>query len=197
MPTPLILASTSPYRRALLERLRLPFRCLPPQIDEEFRDGEAPSDSACRLAQEKAVAVSNLHRDALVIGSDQVPSIDGEAFGKPGDAQRAKAQLRRSSGRSVRFDTAVTLAQGGRALDTRCVPFFVDFRALSDAEIAAYVELEEPLDCAGSFRWEGLGIALFTALRGTDPTALEGLPLITLSEMLAAQGINPLMAAEP
>jgi septum formation protein len=195
--TPLILASRSPYRRALLERLRLPFRCMAADVDESPRPGETPVELAERLAAQKALAVSARDPAALVIGSDQVASRDGVAFGKPGTTERAREQLRRSSGRIVHFHTAVALARGGELVDQCCEPFAVHFRELSDGEIARYVELEQPLDCAGSFRWEQLGIALFSALRGDDPTALEGLPLIRLTAMLAHQGLNPLACSPP
>lgn len=193
----LILASSSPYRRALLQRLRLDFSCHAPEVDEARREDEDPEALATRLARAKAQAVARQEPGALVIGSDQVASLDGQPFGKPGSADTARRQLERSSGRCVRFDTAVALARDDTLLACRSVPFEVQFRSLSASQIARYVELEKPLDCAGSFRWEGLGISLFRSLRGDDPTALEGLPLIALVDMLAAQGVNPLAPRQP
>lgn len=190
--TPLILASTSPYRRALLQRLRLSFTCVPPEIGEDPRAGEAPQALATRLAQEKALAVSRRHPAALVLGSDQVASLDAALFGKPGSAEAARRQLARCSGHCVRFDTAVALAQDHSLVASRCVAVDVQFRHLTAAEIARYVEVDTPLDCAGSFRWESLGVALFERLVSDDPTALEGLPLIAVCDMLRAAGINPL-----
>lgn len=193
----LILASTSPYRRALFERLRLPFSCRAPQVPEDSRDGEPPRERATRLAAEKACAVSRAHPEALVIGSDQVASLAGRHVDKPGSAENARQQLRASSGQCVHFDTAVALAQRGQLLEHCCTPFEVRFRALGEGEIERYVALEQPFDCAGSFRWECLGITLFEQLRGDDPTALEGLPLIALSRMLRERGISPLLAPPP
>lgn len=186
----LILASTSPYRRRLLERLQLPFSCEPPKVEETPRNGEGPTALALRLASEKARAVSRSFPTALVIGSDQVAALDGNCLGKPGTSTAACSQLRACSGRSVQFHTAISLARGGNEVDSACVDTQVCFRSLTDAEIADYVEREQPLDCAGSFRWEALGIALFTSLRSTDPTALEGLPLIETVNLLQIQGLN-------
>lgn len=191
-PTELILASTSRYRRSLLERLQLPFRCEAPEVDEQARPGEAPEALAQRLAAEKARAVSRRHPGALVLGSDQVASLDGQALGKPGNPVNACAQLRASSGRALHFHTAVSIARAGVELDSCCVDTLVHFRQLSTAQIEDYVEREQPLDCAGSFRWEALGIALFTSLESTDPTALQGLPLIETISMLEKSGFNVL-----
>lgn len=189
----LVLASTSAYRAGLLARLGLPFVQDAPSIDESPRAGEAPEATALRLALAKADAVAARHRDALVIGSDQVATLDGTAIGKPGTAELARAQLARASGRSVEFLTAVAVhdARDGRvehALDrTR-----VQFRALDEAEIGRYVARERPLDCAGSFKSEALGIALFESIETHDPTALVGLPLIATCAMLRRMGLDPL-----
>jgi septum formation protein len=186
----LILASTSPYRRRLLERLRIPFRCVTPQVDETPLPGELPDRLARRLATAKAAAVSAENPGALVIGSDQVASINGSCIGKPGGHAAAAAQLQASAGRQVDFYTAVALlGDGGRQAQCELVPFTVHFRNLEQAEIERYLRAEQPYDCAGSFKCEGLGIALFERMSGDDPTALEGLPLITLAEMLRAAGI--------
>ncbi len=189
-PPKLILASTSPYRRRLLERLQLPFSCLPPEVEETPLKDESPAALARRLASEKARAVSRSFPTALVIGSDQVAALDGNSLGKPGTSANACEQLRACSGRSVHFHTAVSLARGGQEVELACIDTQVSFRSLTDAQIADYVEREQPLDCAGSFRWEALGIALFTCLKSTDPTALEGLPLIETVNMLKRQGIT-------
>lgn len=189
----ILLASTSPYRRALLERLQVQFQCIPPCVAEDSIAGEAPADMALRLARSKAQAVASLHPPALVIGSDQVAAIDDKVFGKPGNFENAKIQLRASSGREVCFYTAVSLICLDRALEQCHVDLFsVHFRTLSDAQIVNYLQREQPYDCAGSFKVEGLGIALFEKLVGDDPTSLEGLPLIKLTEMLAGAGVNVL-----
>lgn len=187
---PLILASTSRYRRELLERLRLPFHIGRPDADEAALPGEAAAALAQRLARAKAEAIaSGQQADAWVIGSDQVAELDGELLGKPGHRDAAIAQLERMSGRQVHFRTAVCLLGQGRclqALDTTTV----HFRSLETAEIARYVDAEQPLDCAGSFKSEGLGIALFEAIETRDPTALIGLPLIALARLLREAGFT-------
>ena len=188
----LVLASTSRYRRSLLERLQLPFRCQAPEVDERALPGETPEALARRLAAEKARAVSEQQPAALVLGSDQVASLDGQCLGKPGDAATARAQLLASRGRSVRFHTAVSIALKGLEVDSCCVDTLVRFRDLSPPQIDDYVAREQPFDCAGSFRWEALGIALFTSLESPDPTALEGLPLIETVTMLERQGFKVL-----
>jgi len=189
----ILLASTSPYRRALLERLQVKFQCVPPCVAEDSVAGEAPADMAARLARSKAHAVANLHPHALVIGSDQVAAIGDEVFGKPGNFKVAKEQLLASSGREVRFYTAVTLICLDRGLEQFHVePFSVHFRTLSANQIVNYLQREQPYDCAGSFKVEGLGIALFEKLVGNDPTSLEGLPLIKLNELLADAGVDVL-----
>ena len=188
----LILASRSPYRRALLERLRLPFSTRSPQTDESPLTGESGAALAQRLAGAKAREVAGPNPGAVVIGSDQVPSLDGEFLHKPGDPETAFRQLRQCSGRSVRFDTGLCVVAPGREPLTESIVTVVHFRDLADTEIRRYLELDQPFDCAGSFKWESLGIALFERLEGEDPTALEGLPLIALCRMLRQVGLDPL-----
>ncbi len=187
----LVLASTSAYRKMLLERLQIPFVTARPEVDETPLPGEPPPATAERLAREKALAVAASHPDALVIGSDQVACLGDEIFGKPGTVERAVAQLQRMRGQTVLFHTALALVNT-RSGHVRCegVPTLVRFRSLSDDEIRRYVEKERPLDCAGSAKSEGLGIALLEALSGDDPTALIGLPLIALARMLRAEGVE-------
>jgi septum formation protein len=187
-----VLASTSRYRAELLRRLLVQFEQVAPGVDEARLQGESPGDRARRLAQSKARAVADGLRDAVVIGSDQVAELDGRVLDKPGDVATARAQLADSSGRSVHFHTALCV------IDTRAQPMAehmttdattVRFRELGEDEIARYIEREQPLDCAGSFQCEGLGISLFEAIDNRDPTALVGLPLIALARMLRACGI--------
>jgi septum formation protein len=194
----LILASTSPYRRRLLERLRLPFRCIDPAVEESIKDGESPQARASRLATEKALSVAENQRDgAIVIGSDQVACLGSEILHKPGTPEAAIGQLTSSSGQTVQFWTAVSLwTSSGEPPTQRVVPCEVKMRALSTDEISRYVALDQPLDCAGSFKWESLGITLFEAMRTDDPTALEGLPLIALSELLREAGVKLPLAAQ-
>jgi septum formation protein len=186
-----VLGSTSVYRRELLSRLRLPFEVVPPEVDETPRAGEAPAELARRLAAAKAAAVARLHPGAVVIGSDQVADLDGEPLGKPGDHANAVDQLGRMSGRMVVFQTAVTVmcAETG-FVQHELAPVRVRFRVLEPAEIEAYLRLEQPYDCAGSARSEGLGIALLESIESDDPTALVGLPLIRTSRMLRAAGVR-------
>ena len=185
----LVLASTSPYRRELLERLRLPFDVARPEVDETPRTGEHPAALARRLAAAKAAAIAG-GTDAWVIGSDQVACLDGLALGKPGSVDGAHDQLRRMSGRPIEFLTAVCVAhRSGHAYQATDITT-VRFRALDDPTIARYVEAERPLDCAGSFKSEGLGIALFDAIETTDPTALVGLPLIATARLLRQAGFT-------
>ena len=190
---PLILASTSRYRRELLERLRLPFEVHGPEVDETPRQGEAPFALAERLAMAKAVAVAQRAPAAVVIGSDQVAELDGLAIGKPGSHDRATQQLRAMSGRSVLFHTAVAVVRQGTGFSrsTR-VPVTVRFRRLEETEIERYLRLERPYDCAGSAKCETLGIALLEAIESTDPTALVGLPLIETCRLLREAGLDPL-----
>jgi septum formation protein len=190
----LILASTSRYRRELLERLRLPFEVHAPEVDETPRPGEPPAVLAQRLAAAKANAVSALFPEAVVIGSDQVADLDGEPVGKPGTHERAVAQLRAMRGRSVVFQTAVAVvcASTGFA-QSALAPVTVRFRDLTDAEIEHYLRTEQPYDCAGSAKSETLGIALLDTIESDDPTALVGLPLIRTCALLRAAGIDPLL----
>jgi septum formation protein len=190
----LILASTSRYRRELLERLRLPFTVESPEVDETPLPGEAPAALAQRLALAKARAVAAKYPDAIVIGSDQVADLDGTPVGKPGTHERAVQQLRAMSGRSVVFQTgvAVVCAASGFA-GAALVPVTVRFRTLSDAEIELYLRTEQPYDCAGSAKSETLGIALLDAIESDDPSALVGLPLIRTCALLRQAGIDPLV----
>lgn len=193
---PLILASTSRYRRELLQRLPLPFQVQSPEVDESPQSGEAPADLACRLALAKARAVAALQPQAVVIGSDQVADLHGEPIGKPGSHERARAQLRRMSGQPLVFQTAVAVVCAATAFaQVRLVPVAVRMRVLSDAEIERYLALEQPYDCAGSAKSEGLGIALLHAVHSDDPTALVGLPLIATCDLLRAAGMDPLGTA--
>jgi septum formation protein len=191
----LLLASTSPYRKALLQRLGLRFACVDPQIDESMDADETPADTARRLAAAKARAVAARHRDALVIGADQVASCGTLRLDKPGVHANAVRQLTAVSGKTVRFDTAVALldARSGALLE-RVVPSLVHFRELTPAQIEDYLRREQPYDCAGSAKAEGLGIVLIAGIDGDDPTALIGLPLIALSELLARSGMPVLRA---
>ena len=184
----LVLASTSPYRRALLARLRIPFDAVDPATPENLLPEEAPDARALRLAAEKAAAITI--RDALVIGSDQVACLGQEILRKPGTPVVAAEQLRQCSGKSVSFWTAVALCdtQSG-AVMRRLTTSKVTFRDLSDREIEQYVRLDQPFDCAGSFKWESLGITLFSAIDSDDPTSLEGLPLIALCDLLRERGL--------
>jgi len=192
-PPPLILGSTSRYRRDLLQRLRIPFSVVSPQVDEAALAGESPAALALRLALEKARAVGKMNPDAIVIGADQVADLNGEAIGKPGDHPHATAQLRRMSGREVVFQTALAVLHLRSGFEqVALAPVRVRFRALSDAEIERYLNLEQPYDCAGSAKVETLGIALLTAVESDDPTALVGLPLIRLCGMLRQAGLDPL-----
>ena len=185
MNRPIILASSSKYRRELLNRLRLNFRCQAPEIDESPRDGETPHDTCKRLAREKALAISAEHPDAIVIGSDQVADVDGVAISKPGKHDAARAQLRSMSGKTIAFHTAVAVVcHESNQLIEFSVPTQVQFRLLNDAEIERYLIAEEPYDCAGSAKSEGLGISLLERIESTDPTALIGLPLIEVSKAL-------------
>lgn len=193
---PLILASTSRYRRELLERLRLPFEVHAPDVDETPLPGETPAALALRLALAKAHAVSAHHADAVVIGSDQVADLDGQPIGKPGTHERAVAQLTSMRGRSIVFQTAVAVVRASTGYaHAALVPVTVRFRNLSDAEIEHYLRTEQPYDCAGSAKCETLGIALLDAIESDDPTALVGLPLIRTSALLRAAGLDPLTAA--
>lgn len=186
----LVLASTSPFRRVLLSRLGLPFEVAAPDVDESRHAGESPTALVLRLSEAKARAVAARLTDALVIGSDQVAIIDDEVLGKPGTREHAIGQLSRAAGRRVSFLTGLSLvdARSGRA-HTLCEPFHVHFRALSAEQIARYVDREQPFGCAGSFKSEGYGVTLFRRLEGDDPSALIGLPLIRLVDLLGREGV--------
>lgn len=186
---PLVLASTSRYRKELLGRLGVPFTTAAPDCDETASPGETPANLAQRLALAKATTVARARPGAWVLGSDQVPSCDGRILGKPGSRAAAVAQLRTFSGKSVVFYTAVALVRDDRAL-TALDTTIVRFRSLAPAEIERYVDAEPALDCAGSFKVEGLGISLFTAIEARDPTALVGLPLIAVRQLLAQAGAS-------
>ncbi|WP_104205399.1 Maf family protein [Billgrantia saliphila] len=189
----LVLASGSRWRRQLLDRLGLPYAWASPDIDETPRPGESPESLVHRLALAKASRVAEDHPDHLVIGSDQVAVFDGEVLGKPGDTATARAQLTRFSGRRVTFLTGLALIDTRSGRHRVCHEHYdVKFRRLTDTEIVHYVEREQPLDSAGSFRMEGLGIALFEKLEGDDPNTLIGLPLIRLCELLREAGLDPL-----
>ncbi|MEW6764775.1 MAG: Maf family protein [Pseudomonadota bacterium] len=189
----LILASTSRYRRALLERLGLPFETIKPGVDETRFPDEPPQAMVCRLAREKAQAVARERPDAWVIGSDQCAVLGKAVLGKPGTHERAVEQLSAASDQSVVFHTGLCLINLSKDFE-QCVevPFTVHFRALTPREIQHYLEREQPYDCAGSFKSEGLGVTLFSAMEGGDPSALIGLPLIALCGMLRDAGIDPL-----
>ena len=190
-PRKLILGSTSPYRRQLLERLRIAFDVCAPDVDESALAGETPKQLACRLAMAKARAVAAQFPAAVVIGSDQVADLDGLALGKPGNHARATAQLQQMRGKTVIFQTAVAvvcLESGFAQMDLAQVK--VTFRELTDPEIEAYLRAETPYDCAGSAKSEGLGITLLQAIDSDDPTALVGLPLIRTCRMIQAAGVR-------
>lgn len=189
----LVLGSTSPYRRELLSRLKIAFEVAAPDVDETPHIGESPQSLALRLALAKAHAVSARFPEAVVIGSDQVADLAGESLGKPGNHDGAVAQLRRMRGRTLLFHTAVAVVCGQTGFEQLEVsPVRVTFRMLSDPEIEAYLLAEQPYDCAGSAKSEGLGVALLDAIESDDPTALVGLPLIRTCRMLRAAGIEVL-----
>jgi len=196
---PLLLASSSPYRKLLLERLGLPFSCANPDIDETPVQGEPGEALAIRLAEAKARALANRFPGHWIIGSDQVACLpDGSVLSKPGNHERARSQLRQSSGQRVLFLTGLALLDSDSGkLVSLCEPYNVRFRTLTTEEIEAYLMREQPYDCAGSFKMEGLGITLFDALEGRDPNSLVGLPLIALNDMLRRWGRNPLLENRP
>ena len=187
----LVLGSTSRYRQELLQRLRIPFEVSAPDVDETPRPGEAPRDLALRLSLDKARAVAARFPQAVVIGSDQVADLDGQPLGKPGNHMRAVAQLRQMRGQTVVFQTAVSVVCLETGFEqTALAPVRVQFRLLDDAEIEAYLLAEQPYDCAGSAKSEGLGISLLDAIDSDDPTALIGLPLIRTCRLLRAAGVR-------
>ncbi|HZF24899.1 MAG TPA: nucleoside triphosphate pyrophosphatase [Steroidobacteraceae bacterium] len=190
MTANLVLASSSPYRRELLARLRIPFEIDPADIDEARSPGESPRDLVGRLARQKALRVAGRHAEAFVIGADQVAVCGEQILGKPGTAAKSIEQLRLASGRTLSFLTAVCVTRGnGGQRDEHIDETRVQFRELSELEIARYVELERPYDCAGSFKSEALGISLFESIESRDPTALVGLPLIWLAGALRRAGL--------
>lgn len=187
----IVLASTSPYRRELLSRLRLPFTVRSPDVREDALEGEPPETMAARLALAKARSIATTH--AIVIGSDQVASLDGRLLRKPGTAEAAVSQLRAAQGRTVLFHTAVAIVAAGSGETLEHIDrTAVRFRTLGTAALEHYIRLENPLDCAGSFKSEGLGVALFESISSKDPTALVGLPLIFVADALRKLGADPL-----
>ncbi|KGJ87706.1 Maf family protein [Colwellia psychrerythraea] len=190
---PLVLGSTSPYRKSILEKLQLPFNCAKPNIDESALPGELPQNLVQRLAIEKAKAVKAEYPSALIIGSDQVAVCEGEILGKPHNFDNGVSQLTKFSGKSITFYTGLCVYDSENDKAASLVePFTVHFNALSQEEIANYLNAEQPYNCAGSFKSEGLGICLFSKLEGDDPNTLIGLPLIKLVGLLKQQGIDVL-----
>ena len=191
---PILLASSSPYRRTLLGKLGLSFEWAAPNIDESSHKNEKPDALVARLSLSKANALTHLHPDKLIISSDQIAILDDEILGKPNTHEEAFLQLRASSGKKVTFKTGLCLlnTQTGKK-QIAIENFQVYFRNLTDKQIHSYLSLEQPYDCAGSFKMEGLGISLFTKLSGNDPNSLIGLPLLRLVEMLGNEGIDPLL----
>ncbi|WP_394228978.1 Maf family protein [Shewanella colwelliana] len=193
MNKPLILASTSPFRKALLEKLCLPFETCSPNIDETPFSDESAAQLVVRLAEQKAMACAADWQTGLIIGSDQVAVVDGLIVGKPLTTENAIAQLQSVSGKTVTFYTGIALYDiATQQMNSRYEPFVVHFRELTLEQITYYIKQEQPLYCAGSFKCEGLGISLFTQLEGRDPNTLIGLPLITLVEMLSNFGVDVL-----
>ena len=191
MNQPLILASSSPYRKELLQRLFLDFEVFSPDIDESQLTNERPEQTALRLAQLKAKKIAETHPDAIIIGCDQVATLDGIQLGKPGNHENAIKQLRTMRGKQVTFHSALCLYNAQtQHMQAEVVPYIVEFRNLSDTQIDRYLSIEKPYNCAGSAKSEGLGIALISAMHGEDPNALIGLPLIKLITMLTAENIH-------
>ena len=192
-PLPLVLASTSPFRKEVLERLHLPFSTFAPNVDESPLDRETPSELVQRLAEKKARVALDTHPKALIIGSDQMSVLKDRVIGKPGNHDNAVAQLKAASGQRVDFLTGLCLYNSATgAIQTDLVHFSVHFRQLSDEQIEGYLKQDQPYNCAGSFKSEGLGIALLDGMEGTDPTAVIGLPLIRLVQMLESQQVKVL-----
>lgn len=186
----LVLASSSPFRKALLEKLQLPFETASPDVDERPVDGETIEAAVCRLAELKARALADSYADALIIGSDQSAALHEQILHKPGNFENAFQQLRAASGQTITFYTGLCLFNSKSQLaETVCDAFTVKFRQLTDSEIEHYLQKEQPYNCAGSFKSEGLGISLFESLQGNDPNALIGLPLIELCRMLRNNGM--------
>ena len=187
----LVLGSSSPFRKALLEKLDLSFDCDSPDIDETPLKGEHPKDMVVRLAKEKAQAIAERHPQSIIIASDQCATLDGVIIGKPGDHENAIKQLQSFSGRTLTFYTSLCVFNAGtNQYEETVEPFYVYFRELTDSQIENYLKKEEPYNCAGSFKSEGLGISLFERLEGNDPNTLIGLPLIQLIKMLEKFGIE-------
>jgi septum formation protein len=187
----LILASSSPYRKELLQRLLLDFEVLSPDIDESQHADERPEQTALRLAQLKAKKIAETHPEAIIIGCDQVATLDGMQLGKPGNHENATKQLRMMRGKKVTFHSALCLYNAlTKRMQAEVVPYVVEFRNVSDEQIDRYLSTEKPYNCAGSAKSEGLGIALISAMHGEDPNALIGLPLIKLISMLTAENIH-------
>ncbi|MBL1140917.1 MAG: septum formation inhibitor Maf [Proteobacteria bacterium] len=187
----IVLASSSPYRKSLLERLDFDFICESPDIDEKTKEDEIIEHYVMRLAVEKAVHVAKNHPDSIIIGSDQSLECDGEILGKPGNYEKAKQQLTNMSGKSLIFYTGLCVLNGmTNKLQKDVIPYRVSFRGLNETEIERYLKKEEPYQCAGSFMSEKLGVSLLSKMEGSDPSALVGLPLIRLSQMLRNEGIN-------
>lgn len=185
----LVLASTSPFRKALLEKLQIPFETVSPDVDEAVLPDESPEQLVVRLAETKAKAVADKFDNALIIGSDQVAIVEGKIVGKPGNHENAVNQLKRASGKRVTFLTGLCVYNTlSKRSQVELVPFYVIFRQLTDTQIEHYLQREQPYNCAGSFKSEALGIALFERLEGEDPNALIGLPLIRLIRMLESEG---------
>ncbi len=186
----LILASSSRYRKELLERLKLNFECTSPDIDETPKANETAEQLVKRLALEKARKIAPLYPNALIIGSDQAAVLDGAIIGKPHTAENAVKQLQQANGKTLQLLTGLCLYNSHtEAYQLDMVPYAVKMRSLSDEALRRYVQLDQPLDCASSFKWEQLGIALFSSMRGDDVTALQGLPLIRLIDMLQEEGV--------
>ena len=191
MQPKIILASSSPFRQQLLDRLQLPYESHAPDIDETINPGEDASAYVCRLAESKARHVARNHPDAIVIGSDQCALLDAKILGKPGSHENALQQLREAQGKTVIFHTGVCVLNLSAGLSTvEDVPFEVDFRVLSDRQLEHYLRVEQPYQCAGSFKAEGYGSCLFSKMRGDDPSALIGLPLLRLVAMLESAGVE-------
>lgn len=191
MQTSIILASSSPFRKELLERLNLPFECHSPEIDESLQTGESAATYVCRLAREKAQAISDKFPDAIIIGSDQCALLGEQILGKPGDHDNALQQLKAAQGKTVIFHTGLCVMQASSGFsESADILFQVKFRDLSDQQLNHYLDVEQPYQCAGSFKSEGYGAALFEHMQGDDPTALIGLPLIRLVSMLENAGIT-------
>ena len=191
MQAPIILASSSPFRKALLERLNLRFECHSPEIDESRHANESAENYVCRLAQQKAQAISNSFPDAVVIGSDQCALLENKFLGKPGNHENALRQLKAAQGKSVIFHTGLCVKQASTGFsESDDIQYEVRFRYLNDQQLNRYLEIEQPYQCAGSFKSEGYGVVLFDQIQGEDPSALIGLPLIRLTSMLENAGIK-------